>query len=548
MKQIFFIFLAAFLQIGFAQTPDLVRVNEVSSKFHKGNIGKIFFTDKKVEIESLKPADFLDNYILTNKSDLFFVAFFDNSVTNYKHRLSPGISADSLFRSGNYRFTLFIDDKKVYESNLMPGAPSRQKQDAEMMLNRPLIDNINGQGSWSESFWNRFLTNGGKEALTDGEHLLRMEIRAYVKDTIVRTGPVLAAGDMKIRVALHPKIDIQKITLGKVIPYDGFPVSDDYFHDSKIRELKGLIAEGVFKKINGIVVIKNGKLLIEEYFNGEDRHSLHDPRSVGKSFVSTLIGQAIADGYIKDENQQLDSFYELNRFEHYTREKEQATLFDLLTMSSGFDGDDENYRSPGNEDNMYPTGDWVKFALDLPYNTKFRQQWHYFTAGVILLGDIANKSVPGGLEKYAHERLFKPLNIVSYKGQYTPQQIPNTAGGIRMNALDFAKYGQLYKNGGMWNAKQIIAREWVAKSLAKHKKIAGREAEYYGYLFWNKNFTTSRKSYEAFYCAGNGGNYILIFKDQPLVVVITASAYGQSYAHSQIARMLSDYILPAVIE
>ena len=116
-----------------------------------------------------------------------------------------------------------------------------------------------------------------------------------------------------------------------------------------------------------------------------------------------------------------------------------------------------------------------------------------------------------------------------------------------MNALDFAKYGQLYKNGGVWNGQQIIPKEWVNKTLTKQKKIPGRNNEFYSYLFWNKNYLAGSKSYEAFYCAGNGGNYILVFKDLPLVLVITATAYGQPYAHPQVTKMISEYILPAIV-
>ena len=117
-----------------------------------------------------------------------------------------------------------------------------------------------------------------------------------------------------------------------------------------------------------------------------------------------------------------------------------------------------------------------------------------------------------------------------------------------MNALDFAKYGQLYKNGGVWNKQQIIPKAWVDKSFSKQKQIAERDREFYGYLFWNKSFQVNGKAYEAFYCAGNGGNYILVFKDLPLVIVVTATAYGMPYAHPQVTKMLSEYILPAVVK
>ena len=70
---------------------------------------------------------------------------------------------------------------------------------------------------------------------------------------------------------------------------------------------------------------------------------------------------------------------------------------------------------------------------------------------------------------------------------------------------------------------------------------------YYGYLFWNRQFNVAGKQLNAFYCAGNGGNSIFIFPDQPWVVVITASAYGAGYAHPQVAKMMTTYILPALL-
>ena len=191
--------------------------------------------------------------------------------------------------------------------------------------------------------------------------------------------------------------------------------------------------------------------------------------------------------------------------------------------------------------------DWVKFALDLPIDTAYADgMWHYFTAGVVVLGDVLHKSVPGGLEKYADEKLFKPLGITNYKWQYTPQKVANTAGGIRLTSLDFARYAQLYKNEGKWNGKQIIPKDWVSKSFTKHKALPGRENEYYGYLFWNKTYTVNGQKHETFYCAGNGGNHIYIFKDLPIVVVVTATAYNRPYAHSQVHTIMQDYVLPAV--
>ncbi|MEM6769154.1 MAG: serine hydrolase, partial [Bacteroidota bacterium] len=225
-------------------------------------------------------------------------------------------------------------------------------------------------------------------------------------------------------------------------------------------------------------------------------------------------------------------------------------LKSLLTMSSGITGDDFDPESPGNEELMYPTSDWVKFGLNLPMdpNKTIGQNWNYLTAGAVILGDILNRTVPEGLEAYAEEKLFAPLGIKGYKWQYTPTKVPNTAGGFRMSSLDNARYGQLYLDEGLFKGKQILPEAWVDVSMSKHIARPGTEGEHYGYLMWNKQYLVNGKEYEAFYASGNGGNKIMIIKELDLVIVVTATAYGQAYMHVQVDEIIQDYLLPAVVE
>jgi len=138
--------------------------------------------------------------------------------------------------------------------------------------------------------------------------------------------------------------------------------------------------------------------------------------------------------------------------------------------------------------------------------------------------------------------------VLQYQLLHDEQHVARTAGGIRWKALDFNKYGQLYKNGGVWKGKQVLPKAWVEKTFSKYRPIPDHPDEFYGYLFWNKKYTVNGQRYETWYCTGNGGNKIFIFKDLPLVIVITASAYGQPYAHPQVDKMMTGYILPAVID
>ena len=329
---------------------------------------------------------------------------------------------------------------------------------------------------------------------------------------------------------------------------NGWEISQEKYDTALMETLKREIDQNVYRQINSIVVIKDGKLLIEKYFNGSERNLTHDPRSVGKTFASAILGIAISEGYIESVNQSLKEFYTLQEYQNFSKKKEKVTLEHLLTMSSGFEGNDNNPNSPGNEENMYPQDNWVKWALDLPMaaDRSPGDSSIYFTAGVVVLGDIIHQSVPGGLEDYAHKKLFEPLGISNYQWQHTPQDVANTAGGIQLTSLDFAKLGQLYLLGGKWNNQQIIPKEWVNHSLIRHYETS-YDNNGYGYLLWNKKYQIGDKSHNTFYCSGNGGNKIFIFKELNTVVVVTASAYSQSYAHPQVDDMMTGYILPSIL-
>jgi CubicO group peptidase (beta-lactamase class C family) len=528
----------------FGQTTDIVKCDSITYQIHKANIGKIAFMSKVVPIETFKQTDFLSTFELKENTDLNIRVFLGNSLTNYLHLLSPQLSADELTKSGNYQFTFYVDNKNVYAENLNVGAGNAESKNQRTIFRVPLISSTN-EDSWGRFLWNRFYGNGGQDALTSGEHLLKIEIRPYLKLNEILIGNIIAEGELKVIVP-EIKINEELIKVQKIKPLKDFQISESKIDTSKIEELNRKIATQKFKGITSIVVLKDGKLLLEEYFNGASRKTLHDTRSVGKSFASTLLGIAVKDNYIKSEKQTLNEFYKLNTFQNYSTTKDSITLKDLLTMSSSFDGSDMNSESPGNEENMYPTKNWVEFALNLPIDKSkvANKQWDYFTAGVVVLGDIIHKSLPNGLEKYSNEKLFKPLGITKYKWQFTPQKVANTAGSVQLRSLDYAKYGQLYKNQGNWNGRQVLSKEWIANSFSHQMTIS--ENEYYGYLFWNKTYNVNGVNYEVYYSSGNGGNRIFIFKDFPIVIVITSTAYNTPYGHKQVEKIMQNYLIEAI--
>ncbi len=505
--------------------------SEIDILNHKGKITSDYYSN---------------NFNLVKDEFLTIIFTLKKPLIKSLQELAPNLSEEALLSKGNFQFTYLINDEIIYVENLNTGAGTKNQKVEKLRQVIPLVtpERID---FWGWFMWQRFMKiNGGQDAFTEGNHTLSIEVRSYLEGDTLKVSPLLARGNIAVEV---PKIVIDEslVPVQKIQPHSGWEISKANFNHNKIEGLNRKIAEGRFEDINGIVVIKEGELLIEEYFNNATRDSLHNTRSVGKSFSSTLLGIAIKERFIKDENALLKDFYDLKSYKNYSPKKDSVTLKSLLTMSSGFLGNDNDYESPGTEDKMHASNNYVTFTLDLPmHKTKVTgRDFAYFTAGSNLLGDIIHKSVPEGLDSYADKKLFIPLDITKYRWFYTPQNVPYTGGGIRMRAIDFAKYGQLYKNEGKWKGKQILTKDWVKKSVARQVAL---DDVYYGYQFWNKTYTVNNKEYEVSYCNGNGGNRILIFKNIPFVIVITTSAYNKPGSNANVDKMMTDYILPAIIE
>ena len=112
----------------------------------------------------------------------------------------------------------------------------------------------------------------------------------------------------------------------------GWPASDSHYDTSAIDALDQAIESDVYKKINSVIVIKNGKLLVERYYNGAGRATTHNPRSVSKTFAATSLGIAVDEGHIKNIDQPLSDFYDLKAYDNYSHKKARVTLRHLITM------------------------------------------------------------------------------------------------------------------------------------------------------------------------------------------------------------------------
>lgn len=344
MKRTFLLALTFVFCLSFGQTSNIVEPEKIENSVQKNHLNEIVFLDKAISLENTKETDFLKSMTFQEDKDLDIRVFLDNSLINYLHQLDSSLTVEELIKNGNYQFSFFVDGKLIYTENLNSGAGTAESKKVKTNFRIPLISSKN-EDSWGKFLWSRFyLTNNGIDALNEGKHILKIEIRPYLKTPTVKTGNIIAQGEINLVVS-KKNISEQQIAIQKIKPNSGWKISDETFNQEKIRALNTKIAENRFREITSIVVIKNGKLLLEEYFNKYNRDSLNDTRSVGKSFASALMGIAVKDGYIKNENQKISEFYNLKTFKNFSSQKNNVTIKSLLTMSSAFEGNDQDEES-----------------------------------------------------------------------------------------------------------------------------------------------------------------------------------------------------------
>jgi CubicO group peptidase (beta-lactamase class C family) len=551
MKKTLTVVAGFLLSVTFQLLPaqEFVQSEGVTSELHRKHLGEITFMAKPVPIEEYNESHFIQSFELKEKADLNLRIFLSNSLTNSMHELAPSLTAEQLVQQGNWQFSFFVDGNKVYEENLTPGAGSPEVKNTKMVFRVPLISSTN-EDHWGRFLWNRFMMSGGQEALSAGTHQLILELRPYVKtEESEITGSIVASGAIEVIVPEVP-VSEKQIAVQAIAPKSDWWVAEHPLTGDTLRSLNTKIANGTFQDITSIVVIRKGQLALEEYFNGAKRKTLHDTRSVGKSVAGILTLMAI-DRKLLSLEDNLGELYDMGKYAHPSPIKSSITVRQLLTMTSGLAGNDSDPNSPGNEEKMYPTQDWVKFALDLPMDSTKSpgQRWDYFTAGVVVLGDLLEQKVPGGLRKFADENLFHPLGIRKCKWQFTPQGVPNTAGGLRMRSLDLARLGQLFKDEGTIGPLRLVEPSLLAQAMQDQVPLpedTGHSS--YGYLLWNKTYVVEGVEYPVSMANGNGGNKLIIFHDQPWVIVITATAYGKPFAHAQADRIVQEFLIPALTQ
>lgn len=288
--------------------------------------------------------------------------------------------------------------------------------------------------------------------------------------------------------------------------------------------------EDKIHELHSFMLLRNGSVIAEGWWSPYAPDRPHVLFSLSKSFTSTAIGLAVAEGRLKLEDQVL-SFFSEDAPQRVDKYLAQMSVHHLLCMSTGHHEDTTG--------RMVEKGrNWVKTFLSLPVGHKPGSHFVYNSGATYMLSAIVQKVTGEKLLDYLQPRLFEPLGISKPTWETSPQGINMGGWGLSIKTEDIARFGQLYLQKGTWNGKRILEESWVEKASSPQAPFSsGGSVDWvqgYGYQFWRCQHNFYRGD-------GAFGQYCIVMPEQNAVVAITS---GVADMQAVLDRVWED-LLPA---
>ena len=322
------------------------------------------------------------------------------------------------------------------------------------------------------------------------------------------------------------------------------------------------------EEVHSVLIYKEGKLVLEEYFDGHDYNwenpnfwgpsvqwnsdRLHNIMSDTKSVTSALIGIAIDKGIIKSEQESIFAYLPQHQ-EFSTQGREKIKIEHLLTMTSGLEGNEwvSSYRDLDNPIiSLWLCEDPIKCILDRPMVAEPGAFFSYWGGNQILLGEILKNASGMSVHEFAKEYLFKPLEITNYEWEFVNDGPQDAAGGLKLSPRSMVKFGVTFLNEGQWQDEKVISDYWIKNSIKPYRenveiKVPGEKSWRHGYTYgwWTRRW--ERHEVDTYFAGGWGGQNIFVLPGHDMVVVFTGGNYTRIPPPKKI---MDKYIIPALIE
>jgi len=327
-------------------------------------------------------------------------------------------------------------------------------------------------------------------------------------------------------------------------------LKDEGIDPQKINELMLNILNGNIQDIHSVLIVKNGALVLEDYFYGYARNQTHSVMSVSKSITSILIGIGKDQKKIPSIDRKINEFFPSYKDITWDDLKNEIRLKHVLTMTAGLDWNDWDYPDTDIRDStnaMTRSDDWIEFVLERKAIDTPGKNFVYSNGLTMLLGEILRNTTGVYADKFAEEYLFDPLGISDFSWQKLPDGTIITAWGLKLRPRDMAKIGYMMLKDGKWKDKQIVSSTWVKESTKAHVGEDILFGSGYGYQWWRGRTFINNKNIEICYAAGKGGQYIFVCPALDLVTVFTSNSGNDEMGEFRPQIIMVNYIIPAML-
>jgi CubicO group peptidase (beta-lactamase class C family) len=277
------------------------------------------------------------------------------------------------------------------------------------------------------------------------------------------------------------------------------------------------------------------------------RGDLHTMQSITKTVTSVVIGIATARKEFPALDTPVLKFFDTTKIANVDDRKRRMTIRHLLTMTTGFDWDEDvPYADPRNDcSRMEASFDWVDYAINRPMAQEPGSAFKYSSGATQLLAHIFRTATHLDIEEYAHRHLFTPLRIERFFWKRTPTGLADTEGGLYLRPQDVAKIGYLFLNNGVWDSKPIVQPEWVRQSITPSIAVSATGVKY-GFKWWLYPYAKDDQRL-AWGGSGLGDQRLIVLPHYDLVLVFTGWNILPDKP-SLTPRIVIDRILDAVVE
>jgi CubicO group peptidase (beta-lactamase class C family) len=266
-------------------------------------------------------------------------------------------------------------------------------------------------------------------------------------------------------------------------------------------------------KTNSFLIIRNDTILYEKYKNNHYDTSLVSSFSMAKPFISTLIGIAIDEGKINSVDDRIIDY--LNEFQHKNG-WEKIKIKHLLKHTSGINFSDRILKLNSDNLKFYWGKDIRKEISKAKLETDPGAKFKYSSINTQLLGLILERVTKQSISQNLEQKIWKPLQMESPAYWSLDNQgelgMEKAFCCLQARAIDFAKLGKLYCNGGIYNGKQILSKEWIKYSIQPDFSENNK-------YFYNNNWGIGPLKYGSFYAVGLYGQYLYIYPEKNIIIV-----------------------------